>query len=309
MTDRNDKRWIAASDLAGRQYGALSFEDLRRCGFEPFHIESAVNSKRLLRVHTGVFALGYIPLGREFRWMAAVLACGPEAVLSHRPAATLWRIRDGLGPRIDITAPGRHNRPGILPHCRRLAPQDRAVRFGIPVTSVACTIRDLADELDDDEIARTLSQAQYLRLFDLAAVREILERRPSRKLQPFIDDLVFLQTGIEREFFGMCARAGLPRPATQRKVQGQRVDFYWEEQRLVVETDGWWAHSTFAAFQTDRARTNALLLDDYLVLRFTFADITRRPVKTAGQIRRALCRLDRPYTDRNYNRRLAAPTA
>ena len=131
---------------------------------------------------------------------------------------------------------------------------------------------------------------QYLRLFDLDAVQEVLSRRPSRRLQPLVDDLLVLRNGFEADLLALCDRYGVPRPASPRKIEGVKVDFHWPEQRVIVETDGWWAHSTYNAFQQDRSNTNRLQLHGWLVLRFTFADVTRRSARTARAILRALGR-------------------
>jgi hypothetical protein len=301
MDERNAQKWREVAAVAARQHGMVSVGDLHGLGVGKGSIEKAVSSGRLIRVHVGVFAVGYVPRTRESRWMAAVLACGEGALLSHRCAASHWRIREGVGPRVDVTVDTRNGRSrrGILVHRVPLAPPDVATHLGIPTTSPSRTLVDVSFEVGVDELQRALREMQFQRLFDLAAVQEVLARRPSRKLQPLIDDVVCLQTGIEDEFFDLCDRYGLPRPLTQRRVEGVKVDFWWPEHRLVVETDGWWAHSTFDAFQRDRSNTNRLQLSGHTVLRFTFADIQRRGATTARQVRRALGRFDHPLDERN----------
>ena len=222
--------------------------------------------------------------------MAAVLACGDGAVLSHRSAASLWAIREGEGPLPDVTvdtANGRRH-PGIVVHRCRLEPPDRDEHLRLPVTSAARTLFDLAHELDHDDLVRALREAQFLRRFDLAAMRELLARRPCRPLRALIDDLALTQSGLEDRLLRICDRHGIPRPLTQERVLGRRRDFVWPRERVVVETDGWEGHGTRTAFQSDRTTSNTLQLAGYRILRFTDADLKRRPTLVARQIKSAL---------------------
>lgn len=219
-----------------------------------------------------------------------MLACGPGAVLSHRSAASLWRIREGEGPRPDVTTSSGSARrhPGIHVHRSSLAADDRVVHAGIPVTSPARTLVDLAHEVHPDEMVRALREAQFRRMFDLTTTREALTRRPSRGLRLLIEDLVVTQTRLEDRLLAICDHHNIERPLTQHSVNGHRADFVWPRQRLVVETDGWEAHGTRSAFQSDRASSNALQLRGYVILRFTAADLRRRPAQVARQIQAAL---------------------
>ena len=253
-------------------------------------IKHAARVDRLIRLHEGVYAIGYVPRSRETVWMAAVLACGDDALLSHRSAATLWGIRSGESRYPDVSLPTRNGReqPRIVVHRVAMATPDLASHRGIPVTSVARTLADLSPLLDPDHLYMAVREAMYLRVFDSEAVEEVLGRRRARSLRLLMEDFTYTDSALERDFFALCKRYGVPRPLARRKIDGARVDFLWPAQRVVVETDGWQAHGTPAAFQADRAKTNRLVVDGWRVLRFTVADIRRRPARTARTVLRVL---------------------
>jgi very-short-patch-repair endonuclease len=280
----------AIAVVAAGQYGVITRAQLLRLGLHPRSIDRRLAAGRLHRLHAGVYAVGHAAPRQEMWWMAAVLACGDGAVLSHRSAASLWRIHRGEGPRPDVTIAPRSGRrhPAIAIHRAPLTVAEVTTRARIPVTSPARTLVDLAHELDAHQTRRALREAQFLRLFYLAATQAALGRRPSKPLNALVADLVLAQTDIEDRLLDLCDRHRLPRPRTQQPLLGRSVDFLWPTERVVVETDGWEAHGTRDAFQADRAATNAFQLAGYTVLRFTNADVRRRARRTAAQIRRAL---------------------
>jgi very-short-patch-repair endonuclease len=284
----------AVAALAARQYGVVTRSQLIDCGLTARAIDRRLAAGRLHPLYRGVYAAGHRAPRRETTWIAATLACGEGAALSHRSAATLWRIRDGEGPRPDVSVPGRAGRrqPGIAihrPHRALTTTRHRGIRVATP----AETLVDLAHELDARATKRALREAQFLRLFDLAAIRQALGRRPSKHLSALIADLVLTQTDIEDRLLDLCDRHRLPRPRTQHPILGHNVDFAWPAQRVIVETDGWQAHGTRDAFQADRNATNAYQLAGYTALRFTNTDIERHPKRTATHIRRALAQARR----------------
>ena len=277
--------------IAARQHGRVHIEQLHRLGISKGAVDKAVASGRLHREHRGVYAVGYPDVGgRHGRWMGAVLACGERAALSGRSAATLWGIRDGEGPRVDVTVPGAgsRRRPGIATSRARLHPDDVTRRRGIPVVSVARVLVELSAILDDDELQRTVREAQYQRVFVLEQTLAALERCPCRRLTVLLQDLTGTESPLEDDFLRIVRRYGLPKPAEQRRINGHRVDFLYAAERVVVELDGGRAHRTLDAFQRDRSQSNALQLAGYLVLRFTWADLRRRPAHVARTVRAAL---------------------
>ena len=281
--DRSD-RLIAA--LAAPQYGIVSRTQLLATGVTRRQIAARLDSGRLHRMHRGVYAVGHRPNTEDATWLGAVLACGAWATLSHRSAGALRGLsRDGLLPAVTTS---RALRPlGIEHHRMKLSPEDRTTVRGIAVTSVARTLVDLAHVLDDDGLERAVREAQFRGWWHEGQIRDALTRRSSARLRAYLGDVAPTQSELEDRFLRLCARHRVPRPLTQ---QGRRprLDFVWPEHRVVVEVDGWEAHRTRAAFQQDRTTTNALQLDGFVVLRFTWEDVNRRPALVAAQVRRAL---------------------
>jgi hypothetical protein len=287
---RRSDRLIAA--LAAPQHGVVSRQQLLATGVTRRQIAARLRAGRLHRMYAGAYAVGHRSRTPEAVWAAAVLACREGATLSHRSAAALWRLaRDGALPAV-TTSRGLRT-PGIEHHRATLAQRDRTVHRGIPVTSVARTLADLAHVLDDDRLEQAVRDAQFAGRWEEDAIRDALTRRPSTRLAAYLGDIAPMQTRLEHRFLRLCDRHRIPRPLTQHGHR-PRLDFVWPQHRVVVEVDGWEAHRTRVAFQRDRATTNALLLDGFLVLRFTWEDVNRRPELVATQVRRALGLEGRP---------------
>jgi very-short-patch-repair endonuclease len=229
------------------------------------------------------------------RWMAAVLACGPDAALSHRSAAALWGLAQASGARVDVTTPRRSGslRPGIRLHrVRKMHPQDLAVRDGIPVTSVARTLLDLAEIVDPGGLGRMLEEAERRRLLDLRAVEQACARGHGRRgLKPLLAHLRTLRpapekrSDLERRFLALCRELALPPPDVNARVQGFEVDAVWSHRRVVVELDGYAFHHTRGAFERDRARDATLQLAGYRVLRLTARRLAEEPETVAETVR------------------------
>ncbi len=203
--------------------------------------------------------------------MAAVLAVGDRAVLSHRSAAALWGILPP-GRVIEATVPGsggRRRRQGIHLHrSLTLSPADVTRRARIPVTKPARTLADLRRVLPTAEFAGALRQAEYLRL-------------------PLGDDIDRDRTRSELEarFLRLCRRHRLPRPEVNVRVDRFVVDFLWRRARLIVEVDGWRSHGSRSAFEGDRARDIRLKLLEYEVVRFTWCQVVDHPREVAQAVR------------------------
>lgn len=290
MRERDDSAGIdaAIAALASRRYGVVSRDELRRIGIPRGAIDRRIAASRLLPLYRGVYAVGHRAPRREARWLAAVLAGGEGAVLSHRSAGALWVMIDREHLEPDVTTRTHRETAGLATHRGRLASPDRTIHRGIPVTSPARTLADLAHVLGVEDLTRALREAQFRRLLDLPAVLDALSRRPARQLRALVDAAVPTQSVLEDRLLAICDRQGIPRPLTQQQLGGRRLDFLWPAARLVVETDGFQAHGTPIAFQRDRELANALQLEGYTVLRFTYADLTARPRDVARQIKRAL---------------------
>jgi very-short-patch-repair endonuclease len=277
----------AVADLATRQEGPVADWQLLELGFPRTTIESWLRSGRLHCWHRGVYTLGHRALGRRGRLWAAVLACGRGAVLSHRSAAGLWGIRPDNRPRIEVTVAsrGRASRKGIQVHrVRRLDPRDVTKIDGIPVTTLARTFLDLAEVVPQNQVRRAINEADYLRLFDLKAVKELLSRSNGRRgIRPLTAALIAVfpeertRSDLEEAFLEFCERRNIPRPKVNRGRDGRELDMTWPGHNLIVELDGYQAHRTRRAFEEDRRRDARHLLDGIRTVRVTDAWLTREP--------------------------------
>ena len=273
-----DKPSAAPSDrriaaIAGRQQGVITATQLADIGIDRKGVWRRVRAGRLHRLHRGVFAVGHERISSRGRWLAAVLACGPQAVLSHRSAAALWGIRPSSSRLTEVTVPsigGRPDRPGILLHAtRHLPPEDTTRQDGIPLTCPARTINDLRRVLPPDHLQAAIRRAEVLRL-DIG-------RQPG-----YVPD--HTRSELERRFLALCRRHGLPPPEVNACVGTFYVDFLWPEQLLIVETDGYEHHGTRSAFESDRERDARLHLLGYTVLRFTHRQLTAEPDRAAATV-------------------------
>lgn len=274
----------AIGALADQQYGVVTLSQLRGLGLSPSSVRDRVAAGRLRRLYRGVYAFGHAALRPEGRILAAVLACGPGAVASHRAAADLRGLLQSARASVDVTSPGRapRRRNGIDVHgSRTLAPADITAVRGIPCTSVARTLLDLADVVDRRRLERACEQAEILRVFDRTAIDAAVAGAHGRKgaalLAAVLTDHHTLETPtrseLETRFLRLCERANIPRPRVNEKVEGLEVDFHWPAERLVVETDGYATHGTRRAFEGDRARDRKLTRAGWRVVRFTWRQL------------------------------------
>jgi hypothetical protein len=266
--------------LADRQHGVVAIAQLRRLGFRAHHIDRRLAAHRLRAVYRGVYAVGHRRIGREGQWLAAVLACGPGALLSHRSAAALWGILDLERPRPDVTVPGHgtRERPGI--RVRRstvLHVEDRSEHLGIPVASVARTLLDLATDVPVWRVRRAASEATRLDLLDHAAADRLIERSQGRHGVSVLRALVAAdlsadartRSDLESRFLDFCRGEGLPTPLVNAHVGGYEVDAYWPQARLVVELDSWEFHKDREAFERDRQKAADLTRQGFTVVQIT----------------------------------------
>lgn len=225
--------------------------------------------------------------------MAATLACGPGALLSHGSAAALWRIGKDQGGPIDVsvTSGSARHHPGIALHRRSsLTERERTTCERIPVTTPIVTLIDLAAMLGGGQLERAIGEADRLGLASPGALRaalDELERRPGiRVLRTLLDRHTFRLTDseLERRFLPLVQRAGLSAPQTRRRVNGYRVDFFWPELGLVVETDGLRYHRTAAQQARDRERDQAHAAAGLTPLRFTHAQVRYEPERVRATL-------------------------
>ena len=250
---------------------------------------------RLLRMHRGVYAVGYRSPSPLARAMAAVLACGPEAVLSHRSAAVLWEIDSRWRTPIEVTAPTERCHRGVrVHHSRTLLREDLTVHFGIPVTAVARTLLDLAGVLDGKGLARAVNEAQLkcrLRLDDLAALLAHSPGRTTGRLRAFVDcRQAPTRSVFEDAFLAFVDRYRLPRPAVNQCVAGYEVDVLWPEHKLIVELDSRAYHDSDQPFERDRNKDADLLVAGYPVVRITWRRLSDTPALEARRLADLLAR-------------------
>jgi very-short-patch-repair endonuclease len=237
---------------------------------------------------------------REAQLIAAVLACGEGAVLSHQSAAALWQVREGVCTSIDVTAPNRRGRypQGIAAHRDgTLTAADYTVLHGIPCTSLERTLLDLAGVVPVWELRKAVSEAEVLRVLDFAAMRRLIKRNRGRRgvarLRLILEELdpatKRTRSELERLFLAMCAKASLPRPEVNVSLDvgsgSLEPDFLWRDAGLIVEADGRRFHDTHSAFQHDRRREQRLQLAGWRVSRCTWKQVEREPRRLAETIR------------------------
>jgi len=280
----------AETRLASRQHGLVTTAQLLAAGWSNDVIAARVRSGWLRRRHRGVYLVG--PLETPYtQAMAAVLAAGPRAVLSHYPAAVLWVLCPPLAGPMHVTLPaGAHARPGIVVHRAALHPADITRRHGIPVTSAARTILDLAASAPDVE--RALNEALVQRLVTTRSLNEQFSRYPRHRGTGALKRATqtepkLTRSEAEHRAFDLIRRAGLPEPETNVRIEGYEVDLVWRTQRLVVEIDGYAFHSSRRSFERDRRKDQTLLAAGFRTMRITWSQLEEE-VAVVAAITRAL---------------------
>ena len=281
-----DQRVMA---VAGRQHGCVSLAQLLDAGLTRRAVARRVERGWLLRRHRGVYLIGPLeaPLSRL---MAATLAVGAGAVLSHEAAAEAWRLLPGGDP-VDVTLArdGPRSRPGIRVHrVAHLPTEDVARHRNLPLTSPARTLLDLAATHSPATLARAVEQAELLRLTSHGELTHYLSsRRSSRgaaRLERAVHPTQLTRSEAERRFLDLIRDARLPTPAANTRVAGHEVDFLWPAKRLIVEIDGYAFHSSRAAFERDRIRDTDLPARGYRVLRVTWRRLVEEPIAVVAAI-------------------------
>jgi very-short-patch-repair endonuclease len=290
---RREPRRRAAA-IAARQHGAISCAQLLAAGLTYNAIAACVADGFLVRWRWAVYAVGYVPQTPVARAMAATLACGPTAVVSHRSAAELREIGSRWRGAIEVTCASKRERPGIEVHRSRTLAEGARTRYrNVPITTVPRTVVDLAEVLRDIPLARAVNEARVThRMSQAQLALAVAEKRGAlvaRRLRPFLDpgqgptDSVF-----EDMFLAFAERIGVPRPETGQTIAGHKVDMVWRRQRLIVELDGRAFHDNPRAFERDRERDAALTLAGWRVIRITWSRLMRAPDEIAALLRALL---------------------
>ncbi|MDQ2676223.1 MAG: type IV toxin-antitoxin system AbiEi family antitoxin domain-containing protein [Actinomycetota bacterium] len=297
---------LAIARIAECQHGVISLEQLRILGLSPPAVRARVARGRLHRVHRGVYAVGHANLTQHGRWMAAVLACGDGAVLSHLSAAHLIGLSLWSGS-IEVAAPARRGRrrPGIIVHpTQTLHPRNLCQAHGIPSTNWARIVLDLAGTRPRQVAAKALERAETLRVFDLGELEDVMSAAGSHAGVRMLRDLLSgyreglgeTESPAEEAFLEICARTGISRPLCNfwMEIAGRwiRHDFWWPRERVSVEVDGFGTHGTRGGFRADRRRDRNLLLNsDIALLRFDAWEINHAGDEVARDVKTLLRKL------------------
>jgi very-short-patch-repair endonuclease len=275
MTEKSAPPDSRVAMIAARQHSVISIRQLRGAGLSDDAVLGRARAGRLYRLHRGVYAVGHRGLTFEGRGMAAVIAIGNDAVLSHRSAAVLWGMLPVIGGPIDVSVAargGRCKRSGIRVHrCGTLRPGDRSSHRRIPVTTPARTVSDLRRVVSPPEMRRAIRSAEAGGL--------ALGHAPASDRT---------RSELEYLFLRLCRRNRLPRPEVNARLGSLIVDFLWRSKRLIVETDGYRYHRGRAAFEEDRARDLELRALGFEVIRLSYRQVTEEPRQVAATLRVAL---------------------
>lgn len=293
--------WSAAVwELAGRQHGVVARAQLLDLGMSGEAVRHRLRCGRLHRLAQGVYVVGRPDVTQHGRWMGAVLACGPGALLSHRSAAALWGLLPVRPGPIDVAVPAdvARRRPGIRVH-RKVGVGEGVRRFveGIPVTDPVATLVDLATCVSDKELEAAVNEADHLDLIDPGGLRGALGSHPGQpgvgRLRTLLDAHTFVltDTELERRFLPIARLAGLPLPQTQVWLSGRRVDFHWPELGLVVECDSLRYHRTPAKQTNDLRRDQEHMLAGRTPLRFSHYQVRYEPAHVQQMLKTMARRL------------------
>ena len=285
---------LVIARLAAGQFGVVARRQLLAAGLTARQIARRLETGRLHRAYRGVYAVGHRALRLEGAYIAATLAAGLWAVISHRSAAMLWDVRSTARSSIEVTTPmaGRRQIDGIDLHTSaRLGRDQVTVHRGVAVTTLERTIADLANVLPRGDLTRTIERADAQWLLDIDRTHAAASHRKGAALLREVSGAwapAPTRSELEDRLLLLLGDARISAPLVNTRLHGFEVDFAWPAQRLVAETDGHAFHSSHAAVERDRHRDAVLTLHGYRVLRFTWAQVTRRPEEVVGALRAAL---------------------
>lgn len=284
---------------AARQHGVVTLDQLERLGLGARGVQHRAATGRLVRLHRGVYATD--DRGRQTRWMAAVLACGAPAVLSHRSAGALHGVVSDRRRGVDVTVqdPTARSKPEIAVHrARSLGDEDVETVDGIPATTLPRTLLDLAAVVDRRTLERAIDRAEQLRTFDLTSLEQVLARagrgrRGAAALRSLLGELggsTTTQSRAEERLLRLVRDADLPHPRVNAWIAlddggGYRPDFLWKRKRLIVEVDGRPYHARRRAFRHDRRRDRRLALAGYETRRYDAAEVVEEPERVLAELR------------------------
>ena len=277
--------------LVSSQHGVVTRAHLLAAGLSAAGIDRRLEKGSLLRAYRGVYRVGHQAPSREASYMAAVMACGPEALLCGRAAAHLWGLVKGVAPAPEVVTPANRRVPGLrVRRCRNFDAACATELNAIPVTTVPRTLVDLAAALPVDALARVCHEAGVLHRTTPAQVERVLSGHRNSlgaaNLRRILrgDERVTLST-LESAFLARLRAAGLPLPQTNRPAGGRRVDCRWPERRLTVELDGYQFHNSRHAWEQDRRREREARAGGDEFRRYTYGDVVEQPRLMLSELR------------------------
>jgi hypothetical protein len=278
---------VKIARVADRQYGHVTRQQLLDLGVPSATIAYWVTNRRLIQVHTGVYAVGHAQHSALARAMAAVLACGDQAILSHDSAAALWGVRT-WPTRPEVTAPHQRRRKGIRTHrTQTLTRQDIRRHHNIRVTSPSRSILDIESRLTDNQLTRAINELRLQKHLRDTELKRLLAA--STRIKDLIDPTQNpTRSSKEDEFVAFCRDHGLPIPRTNCKLFGKEVDALFQEEKVIVEIDGWETHKSYRSFESDRKRDRVAAEHGYLTIRVTSARLADDPHEEGASLKRTL---------------------
>jgi very-short-patch-repair endonuclease len=280
--------------IAGGQHGVVTRDELLRAGISASGIDRRLRKGLLIAEFRGVFRVGHRAPSLEARYLAAVRACGPGALLSGRAAGHLLGLLKGSAPAPEVTAPTQRRVAGVRTRrCRTGDPRDATSFRGIPVTTVPRTLVDLAAVLAPDELARACHEAGVRHRTTPAHVDVVLAPRPNcpgaANLRRVLHGEIHVTLSkLERAFLALLRAEGLPLPETNGRAGGRRVDCRWPEHRLTVELDSYRYHNTRHAWERDRRREREAYARGDQFRRYTYKDVVENPTRMLAELRELL---------------------
>ena len=283
--------WRTVAEIAALQHAVIASWQLKELGFSRYWVDRQLSAGRLHPLHRGVYAVGHKRINRRGHWMAAVLALGPASLLSHRTAAALHGLlypRDGW-PHVTVQAKGRPKRNGIVIHQVTTLPE-RTTVDAIPTTTVSRALLDLAN-VDDPLLPYAVETAYDNGGVNLGGIQG---HKGITKLRKAIKDYEptphWTRSRLEKRFFRLCRKHGIPLPSVNQWIEGYEVDMVWREQRLIVELDTEATHGTRSARRKDPIRDAKLQIAGYRVIRVTDERLLRDPAGVMADVAALLTR-------------------
>jgi very-short-patch-repair endonuclease len=279
---------LQMAGLAARQHGYVTRQQLLALGLGPEAIKYRLRTGRLHRIYPGVYAVGHSRLHPVDRSMAAVLACGRGAVLSHASAASLWGFFRRWEQPFEVTIVGDRRPKAIRVHYCRLARADKTHQLGVPVTSPGRTVIDSASRVRNP--IRLVNDALHSPWLTESQLIEAIERHPRASL---VRAIVLGQPGVTRSeledrFVAFCQKHRLPQPEINAVVDGREVDAFFREERVIVELDSYAFHSDRTTFERDRQKDAEAAAKGLTTVRLTDERMRREPDQEAARLRTIL---------------------